>query len=309
MIIYSLQFLIGAFFLFYGSDYLINGSKGIANKFNVKPIIIAITIVALGTSLPELIVSVLANLKGQEGMVIGNVMGSNIANIGLVLGVISIITTIKYPFEKIANDLYFLLIVTILPILFFVNGRLFIWHGIIFLLLLFIYSIYLIKHNKLDGEKKSIVINENSLHLITKIILGIIGLTLGSNLFVEGAIGIAELLGVSDLVIGMSIVALGTSLPELATSLIAIKYKETDFLIGNIIGSNIMNITLVLGSSLLFGSIYVEYNTILFQMIFILVLTFGLFFLLKTSNQITKLSGIIFVAVYIVFLFINFQAI
>jgi len=309
MIIYIIQFLIGSILLFYGSEYLIKGSKGIAQRFNIKTIIIAITIVALGTSLPELIVSILANLKGQQGMVVGNVIGSNIANIGLVLGVTALVSTIKFPFKKIANDLYFLLSITILPVLFFINGELFIWHGLVLLLLLIIYSIYLIINNKLENKEEYILLNENSVYLFLKIILGVIGLALGSKFFVESAIGIAEILGVSDLVIGMSIVALGTSLPELATSLMAVKHRETDFLIGNIIGSNIMNITLVLGSTILFGSLYVELNKILFQIFFMLILTFGLFLLLKISNKITRSSGFILVGIYILFLFINFQTI
>ena len=120
MISYIVQFSLGAIFLFYGSDYLIKGSKGIAEKFQVKPIIIAITIVALGTSLPELIVSILANLKDQEGMVIGNVLGSNIANIGLVLGVTALVSTIKFPFKKVFKHFFYCHIQTkLLNILFF----------------------------------------------------------------------------------------------------------------------------------------------------------------------------------------------
>ena len=309
MISYIVQFLLGAIFLFYGSDYLIKGSKGIAEKFQVKPIIIAITIVALGTSLPELIVSILANLKGQQGMVIGNVMGSNIANIGLVLGVTALVSTIKFPFKKVANDLYFLLGVTVLSIVFFIYGELVIWHGLTLLLLLIIYFIYLTIDNKLENEQSHILFNKSSLYLVSRVSLGIIGLALGASFFVESAIGIAELLGISDLVIGMSIVALGTSLPELATSLMAAKHKETDFLIGNIIGSNIMNTTLVLGSTILFGSLCIDFNKILFQITFMLILTFGLFLLLKINNKITKLSGIILIGIYMLFLFINFQTI
>ena len=153
------------------------------------------------------------------------------------------------------------------------------------------------------------VFNSGGFQLTLKVVFGIMGLALGSTLFVEGAIGLAKFLGISDLVIGMSIVALGTSLPELVTSLTAAKHGETDFIIGGIIGSNIMNISLVLGTSILFGSIHIEFNQIIPHTLFILILTFGLFFMLKRYNVITKLSGSILVAIYILFLYANFQTI
>ncbi|HIG51233.1 MAG TPA: calcium/sodium antiporter [Candidatus Marinimicrobia bacterium] len=302
-----LQFVAGTVLLYFGADFLILGSKSIASKFKIPPIVVGITLVAFGTSLPELIVSIIAILKGESGMVIGNVVGSNIANIGLVLAVTAILVPIVFSFKKISFDLYFLIFITFLPLLFMYLGDLVLWQGICFLLLLGGYCWYLF--NK-DHEYEDDHSDGNLSHGLTislKIILGIIGLGLGAHVFVLGAKGIAISLGVSSLVIGMSIVALGTSLPELAASIAAAKHGETGFIIGNIIGSNIMNIVAVLGFTLLISPISVEFSHIATQGIFMVTLTLGLFFLLKFKGGVTNFSAGVLILIYIIFLYFNFQ--
>ena len=302
-----LQFAAGTVLLYYGADFLILGSKSIASKFKIPPIVVGITLVAFGTSLPELIVSIIAILKGESGMVIGNVVGSNIANIGLVLAVTAILVPIVFSFKKISVDLYFLIFITFLPLLFMYLGDLVLWQGICFLLLLGGYCWYLF--NK-DHEYEDDHSDGNLSHGLTislKIILGIIGLGLGAHVFVLGAKGIAIALGVSSLVIGMSIVALGTSLPELAASIAAAKHGETGLIIGNIIGSNIMNIVAVLGFTLLISPISVEFSHIATQGIFMVILTLGLFFLLKFKGGVTNFSAGVLILIYIIFLYFNFQ--
>ena len=302
-----LQFILGAILLYFGADYLILGSKSIASKFKIPPIVVGITLVAFGTSLPELIVSIIAILKGESGIVIGNVVGSNIANIGLVLGVTAILTPIIFSFKKISFDIYFLIVITFLPLLFIYLGELVLWQGICFLLLLGGYCWHLFNKDHEYDENHS---DENISHGLTisiKIIFGIIGLGFGAHIFVLGAKGIAIALGVSSLVIGMSIVALGTSLPELAASLAAAKHNEKDFVIGNIIGSNIMNIIAVLGFTLLIHPISVEFTEVFMHGIFMVTLTLGLFFILKFRGGITKSSARILLLIYIIFLYFNFQ--
>ena len=302
-----LQFAAGTVLLYYGADFLILGSKSIASKFKIPPIVVGITLVAFGTSLPELIVSIIAIIKGESGMVIGNVVGSNIANIGLVLAVTAILVPIVFSFKKISFDLYFLIFITFLPLLFMYLGDLVLWQGICFLLLLGGYCWYLF--NK-DHEYEDDHPDGNLSHGLTislKIILGIIGLGLGAHVFVLGAKGIAIALGVSSLVIGMSIVALGTSLPELAASIAAAKHGETGLIIGNIIGSNIMNIVAVLGFTLLISPISVEFSHIATQGIFMVTLTLGLFFLLKFKGGVTNFSAGVLILIYIIFLYFNFQ--
>ena len=302
-----LQFAAGTVLLYYSADFLILGSKSIASKFKIPPIVVGITLVAFGTSLPELIVSIIAILKGESGMVIGNVVGSNIANIGLVLAVAAILVPIVFSFKKISFDLYFLIFITFLPLLFMYLGDLVLWQGICFLLLLGGYCWYLF--NK-DHEYEDDHSDGNLSHGLTislKIILGIIGLGFGAHVFVLGAKGIAIALGVSSLVIGMSIVALGTSLPELAASIAAAKHGETGLIIGNIIGSNIMNIVAVLGFTLLISPISVEFSHVATQGIFMVTLTLGLFFLLKFKGGVTNFSAGVLILIYIIFLYFNFQ--
>jgi len=219
----------------------------------------------------------------------------------------AILVPIVFSFKKISFDLYFLIFITFLPLLFMYLGDLVLWQGICFLLLLGGYCWYLF--NK-DHEYEDDNSDENLSHGLTislKIILGIIGLGLGAHVFVLGAKGIAIAIGVSSLVIGMSIVALGTSLPELAASIAAAKHGETGFIIGNIIGSNIMNIVAVLGFTLLISPISVKFSHIATQGIFMVALTMGLFFILKFRGGITKSSAGILLLIYIIFLYFNFQ--
>ena len=302
-----LQFSLGTILLYFGADYLILGSKSIASKFKIPPIVVGITLVAFGTSLPELIVSIIAILTGEPGIVIGTVVGSNIANIGLVLGVTAILTPIIFSFKKISFDIYFLIVITFLPLLFIYLGELVLWQGICFLLLLGGYCWHIFNKDHKYDENHSDENLSDGLTISIKIIFGIIGLGFGAHIFVLGAKGIAIALGVSSLVIGMSIVALGTSLPELAASLAAAKHNEKDFVIGNIIGSNIMNIIAVLGFTLLIHPISVEFTEVFMHGIFMVTLTLGLFFILKFRGGITKSSAGLLLLIYISFLYFNFQ--
>ena len=302
-----LLFMVGAVLLYYGAEFLILGSKSIASKFKIPPIVVGITLVAFGTSLPELIVSIIAILKSESGMVIGNIVGSNIANIGLVLAVTAIFVPIVFSFKKISVDLYFLIFITFLPLLFMYLGDLVLWQGVCFLLLLGGYCWYLFNKDHDYEEDHSDENLSDGLTIFLKIIFGIIGLGLGAHIFVLGAKGIAIALGVSSLVIGMSIVALGTSLPELSASIAAAKHGETGLIIGNIIGSNIMNIVAVLGFTLLISPISVEFSHVAIHGIFMVVLTLGLFILLKYKGGVTKFYAGVLILIYIIFLYFNFQ--
>jgi len=307
MCINILQFALGMALIYYGAEFLIRGSKVLAFKFKISPITVGITLVAFGTSLPELIVSIDAILHNESGIVIGNVVGSNIANIGLVLGITAVISPIFFSFKKINFDLYFLMFITVLPLLFIYLGDLVFWQGIFFILLFggYFWQLYKKDIGYVDQQENQNV--EGVFFISLKIILGIVGLGFGAHLFVIGAIGIAVELGVSSLVIGMSIVALGTSLPELAASITAIKHGESGFVIGNIIGSNIMNIILVLGFTLLIRPISMEFPDVATQGIFMMILTMGLFILLKYKGGITKFPAGILILIYFLFLYFNFK--
>ena len=302
-----LQFSMGTVLLYFGANFLITGSKTVALKFKISPLIVGITLIAFGTSLPELIVSIIAILRDESGLVMGNVIGSNIANIGLVLGITAIITPIVFSFKKISFDLYFLLCITLLPLPLIYLGDLVFWQGLFFILLFGGYCWRLYKNDHENDENKERQNLTSVGYIFLKLILGVVGLGFGANFFVLGATGIALALGVSSLVIGMSIVALGTSLPEFAASIVAAKHNETGFIIGNIIGSNIMNIVAVLGFTLLIRPISVDFPDVATHGIFMVILTVGLFILLKYKGSVTKFPAGIFILIYLLFLYFNFQ--
>jgi len=301
------QFLAGTVLLYYCAELLIIGSKSIAEKYNISPVVVGISLVAFGTSLPELIVSIIAILRDDPGIVVGNVVGSNIANIGLVLGVTAMLTPIFFSFNKIKFDLYFLLFITLLPLFFIYLGDLVFLQGIFFIFLLIWYCWQLYKQDNILDDDTDILSADGISSIFLKIILGITGLGLGAHFFVLGAKGIAIALGISSLVIGMSIVALGTSLPELAASIAAAKHNQTSFVIGNIIGSNIMNIVAVLGFTLLIKPISIDSTDMMTQGLFMVILTVGLFMLLKFKGGVTKFSAGILICIYFIFLYFNFK--
>ena len=204
-------------------------------------------------------------------------------------------------------DLYFMLFITLLPLFFIYLGDLVFWQGIFFILLLAGYCWKLYKKDNIIDDDTDVLSADGISSIFLKIILGMAGLGLGAHFFVLGAKGIAIALGVSSLVIGMSIVALGTSLPELAASIAAAKHNQTGFVIGNIIGSNIMNIVAVLGFTLLIKPISIESTDMMTQGLFMIILTVGLFMLLRFKGGVTKSSAGILIFIYLIFLYFNFQ--
>ncbi|MBT5955130.1 MAG: calcium/sodium antiporter [Candidatus Marinimicrobia bacterium] len=298
------QFVAGGLLLFFGAEYLIESSKSIAEKFSIPKIVVGITLVAFGTSLPELIVSIMATLRGESGIVVGNVIGSNIANIGLILGIGSIISPLCYSFSKLKGDLYFLLFITMLPILSIQLDYMNFYTGLGYIGILFLYCYYLI-----NSDHEVDVIDEGtSQNIAMFVIIGISGLGFGSHFFVEGAVGLAEIFGIPPIIIGMTIVAIGTSLPELATTLVAIKKNEASLAIGNIIGSNIMNIVAVLGISFIIKDISITSITINAQLFVMGLLTMILFAALYFRNKLSREIGIILLGIYVVFIFLNFNS-
>ncbi|MFQ6612983.1 MAG: calcium/sodium antiporter [Fidelibacterota bacterium] len=246
--IQSILFLIiGTVMLYYGAEWAVRSGSLIARRLGISRLVIGLTIVAFGTSLPELIVSIVAAIEGNSTIAIGNVVGSNIANVGLVLGLSAIIFPIIINFKDIQRDFYIYLGVCAIFLIFIFDGRLSRFEGGILFISLVFYLLIRIKSPR--GEKVEITENggQNLGKHIFLIIIGFVLLAEGANLFVSGAVALARFLGVSEIVIGMSIVAFGTSLPELATSVMAAFRKEGAISIGNIIGSNIFNILSVLG--------------------------------------------------------------
>lgn len=254
-----LLFVVGFYLLIKGANLLVDGSSSIAKKLKISSIVIGLTIVAFGTSMPELIVNIFASAQGNTEIAIGNVLGSNIANILLILGISAIIYPLTAKQNTVLKEIPLSLLAAVMvgitandmlldnaasSQISRIDGLVFLSFFIIFLY----YSFGISKIKDGHAEKNKIKIYSNSKSIIF-IILGLIGLTVGGKWIVDGAVKIAELFGVSQALIGLTIVAIGTSLPELATSAVAAYKKQSDIAIGNVVGSNIFNIFWILGFS------------------------------------------------------------
>ena len=257
MILISGSLLAGLILLTLGAEGLVRGSSALALRMGVSPLIVGLTIVAFGTSMPEMVVSGKAALDGYGGIAIGNVVGSNIFNIAVILGFSALIQPLKVNLQVIRLDLPAVLLSSFLLLLFFQNEHISRTEGGIFLAGMLIYTVGMIVFSQHEAAKTSTPEPQVSVSDVKRsplmdglFILGGLGLlVIGAQVFVDGAVKLAELLGVSRAVIGLTIIAAGTSLPELATSISAAVHKETDIAIGNVVGSNLFNILGILGVS------------------------------------------------------------
>lgn len=303
--------IIGFVFLIKGADLFVEGASSIAKKFNVPAMVIGLTVVAMGTSAPEAAVSITSSLSGQNDMSVANVVGSNFFNILVVLGVSSIIATLPVEKNTIKKDTPFLLIVSGLLFLFGINLRISRVEGLIFLGLFIYFLINTVKNaknNALDAEEEAAITAEveNVVEFsIPKTILlsviGIVGIILGGDMVVDSATKIATTLGMSANLVGLTIVAVGTSLPEFVTSIVAIRKGETEIAIGNVIGSNVFNILLVLGLATSIKPITISMFA-LFDIVFMVLVTILLYLFMKKNNSLVRKQGIILVAIYIVYM-------
>ena len=295
-------FIIGSVLIFYGSSLLIDNSTLIARSLNISPIVIGLTVIAFGTSLPELVVSVIAILRGEGAIVLGNIVGSNIANILLVLGVIVTIKPLDINFSSLKQGSIYLLIATSCLMIMIWSQELSFIPGFILLILFGIYMISQFRSNKKNDYDSDISEIDFKFLYILYIILGSIILGYGSHLFINSSIQIASFFNVPKIVISVSLVAFGTSVPELVTSIVAVRKGEPNFVIGNILGSNIINVFLVLGSSLIISDIYVTILGIFYPSIFMLVSALILILLLLLSSKLNRIHGLFLFILYLIFI-------
>lgn len=291
--------LVGFVMLIKGADIFVDGSSNIAKRFGIPSIIVGLTIVAMGTSAPELSVSVQSALAGMNDISIGNVVGSNIFNLLVVLGVSSIIGKLKITDYK---NVIMMLLSSLIILLCSFNGQLTRPEGIILLLIFAGYIFNLVLKAIKDNNKTEE--NENVKPLFTTIISCIIGLgaiVWGGDLVVESASAIAQQLGMSQNLIGLTIVAIGTSLPELVTSVVATKKGELDIATGNVIGSNIFNLLLIIGASVAINPMVV--STVAIIDIIFTVAVVILFIILTGKNEsLDKVKGIPLILIYVAYI-------
>lgn len=296
--------LVGLFLLLIGGDYLVKSSSALAKKLNISPFLIGLTVVSFGTSAPELLVSLNAAFNGSSGLAIGNVIGSNIANVALVLGLTVLIRLIVVQSKKYVFSWSMMLFASLMFFGFSVDGIFDRLDGAFFISGLLLFLILSIRmRDKLPSHEESEVVLFTPLMILIYFCIGAAGLYFGSDLLVDNAVQIAQSWGVSEFVIGITIVALGTSLPELATSIIAIVKGEANISIGNIIGSNIFNIFAVLGFTSILKPLNADAYIISIDLPIMVGVTllFGIFIFL--SRRLKRLEGIFLISIYIVYIF------
>lgn len=300
-----LQFLflvIGFVMLMKGADWFVDGASKIADKFGIPHLVIGLTIVAFGTSAPEAAVSISAALKGSVDLAISNVLGSNIMNVLLILGLASIIYPLAVKPSSIKIDIPFVFGISLLMlILGAMDGNIGRVDGIIFWILLLIYIVYMITMAmKGQGEVEEVEEageNDTVLKLLALIIIGGVLIVWGSNVTVDAATAIAQKFGMSERMIGLTIVAFGTSLPELVTSCVAASKKETDIAVGNIVGSNLFNILFVLGTTAVITPVaYVD--AFLFDNIVAVLVMAVLWLFVFKNKKLNRTGGILMVVMY-----------
>ncbi len=295
--------------LYFGAEWLVRGATRLAGALGVSPIVIGLTVVSMGTSAPELVVCLVAALGGNSDLAMGNVMGSNLANIGLILGLTAMVRPLEVAGRVITREIPVMIAVTLLLFPLVWDGELSRADGGILLVVLGLYLLFI---NRAAGEEKAEVKGEFDIYdekarpdartvagSLALIVGGSIGLVMGGRAIVLSAEYIAEMFGVPDLVIGLTIVAVGTSLPELATALVAAMRKEADIAVGNIIGSNVFNIAAILGVTSTVTPIRVVANVVREELPAVLFISLLAFPVTRSAHRVRRWEGAVLLVVYL----------
>lgn len=300
----------GIVVLYFGAVWLVRGASRLASSLGVSPIVVGLTVVSLGTSAPELVVCLVAALQGNPGLAIGNVMGSNLANIGLILGLTSLVHPLEVKHRVVWREMPVMLLITfaIYPIAF--DRVLSRTDGFMLLLVLLAYLVWVFRSGHPDeiksshGPRDSMATSEEAASLLNlkdigHVVLGSAFLVLGGYCIVKGAVEVASALGISEVIIGLTVVAIGTSLPELATSLVAAMRQEVDIAVGNIIGSNIFNLTAIFGTTAIVRPIMIPETVLSRELAGVVFMSLLLLPILRNGWQIKRWEGALLLTAYI----------
>ena len=313
MILDIVYILLGLALLVKGGDYLVDGSVAIAKRAKLSEMVIGLTVVGFGTSMPELLVSAQSAWMGNSGIAIGNVVGSNISNIALILGVTSIIHVIPAQKVTLKIDLPFMLLSLVLFVAIAMTGFVGRVAGVIGVLMLICFVSYQVRQSRKANKAKEAIAKENPeanedakpmalWKALLLVIVSFLAMVFGANILVEGASNIARLLGVTDRIIGLTIVAIGTSLPELFSSVMAAVKGKTDMAIGNIIGSVTFNILCVIGVSSIITPIMDTNIGFAFDYALMVILGVMLWLFLRTKHELERWEGVVLTIIFIAYL-------
>jgi len=309
MALHIILLSLGIVLLYLGSEWMVRGAASLALAASIRPLIVGLTVVAFATSAPEFLVSLVAAYRGSSGVSLGNILGSNVANIGLVLGLSSLIRPLSIQRSLLRCEIPFMIGASGLFWLICLDGEIGRADGVILLagLALFLIIGILTARNHVAPDLEGVVRTRKKVrwHLLS-LFMGTAGLIAGANLTVNSALFIAHQIGLSELFVGLTIVAVGTSLPELATSVVASARREHDLSIGNVVGSNVFNIGMVIGTVGLFRPMSVDMELMGFEFPVMLFLSIVLFIFSRTGFVLNRFEGLFFVVCYILFVGVSY---
>ena len=289
--------VLGIGLLYGGGESLVRFASSLALRFRLSPLIVGLTVVAFGTSAPELAATLTASLSGAQAIAVGNVVGSNIANVGLILGVAALLLPIVIRKSVLVREMPVMLLASALPLLLFADGHLNRTEGAVLVALLLAYLVWMLRT---PNEEETL--DAPALYPLWLTLAGIAGglalLVVGAQVLVEGASALARAFGVPERVIGLTLVAVGTSLPELASSLVAVLRRETDLVLGNIIGSNIFNVLFILGVTSVVTPVTLPFATLRPDLLVMLAFAGLTTLFLFTGRTLSRWEGLVLVAAY-----------
>ena len=300
-------FVLGLVALYVGADLMIRGASRLARKLGVNALVIGLTVVAMGTSMPELLVGVVASARDSGDITIGNVVGSNIANIALILGFAALIRPIRVQMRLLVREVPIMIFASIAFYVFALDGELSRWDGLALLAGFVAYTLYLLEGARRESPaieveyQKFVPAGGTVLSHLLLTAIGLGTLLAGAHLVVSGAATVARLLGISELAVGLTVVALGTSLPELATSVAASVQDEGDILVGNVIGSNVFNLLAVLSCATLMRPLGISRSVISVEAPVMLAVSILVLPFVWTTLRLTRLEGAVLVTAYFAF--------
>ena len=297
------MFSLGLAILLKAADYFTDSAANIARQFGISDLIIGMTLVAFATSLPELTVATTASLAGSPGIALGNVIGSNIANIGLILAIVLILRKIKID-KQSRHGGALMLIATIISVA-LISGGISRLDGALLFSMIAIFVLHTVAFSKPTGKAIAPKFDGSLVRLIILLIVSLGGVVIGGKFVVDAAVNLARMVGVSQIVIGVTIIAIGTSLPELTTALFAVKKGYSGIAVGNLVGSNLFNLTAILGISAIIAPIEITRRVAIIDIPFMLLFSVLLIALMHEKRAISKIYGAIFLAIYAVFIFLQ----
>lgn len=320
------RLIVGAIVLYVGAEWMVKGAAGLARAFGVPPLVVGLTVVGYGTSAPEMTVSIAAALRGSPAIAVGNAIGSNVANLGLILGMTALISPPRTDGSLVRREIPLLVLSTLALPLLFLDGRVSRVEGVLLVTAAILFTVWMIAKGigsapsaeTLEAMEEIEEIEaaaeaagaprreapEDKKRLAVIAVLGLALLIGGGELFVDGAVGLARRLGIGERLIGLTVVAVGTSLPELATSLVAANRGHSDLAVGNVIGSNLFNVLLVLGAAGAITSFPVSLAEMRFDLGMLFVMTFFAVAMVRTERVLRRWEGAVLVMMYVAFLIV-----